>query len=76
LDNLKVTQEDEAVLNQTGYIDAIAAQKTLEANARIENIQEFISVTKNFDEKYDEEEETGLDRLTRLMIDFSLIEDT
>lgn len=47
-------------MNQTGYVDALAAQNTLEANARIENIQEFLSVTKNFDEKDAEEEETGL----------------
>lgn len=39
---------------------ALAIQVTLEANARIENIQEFLSVTKSFDEKEAEEEETGL----------------
>ncbi|WP_330847661.1 3'-5' exonuclease, partial [Streptococcus suis] len=74
--NLTVTQVVEAVLNQTGYIDALAAQNTLEANARIENIQEFLSVTKNFDEKDAEEEETGLDRLTRFLLDLALIADT
>ncbi|MCK4004129.1 DNA helicase PcrA [Streptococcus suis] len=76
LDNLTVTQVVEAVLNQTGYIDALAAQNTLEANARIENIQEFLSVTKNFDEKDVEEEETGLDKLTRFLLDLALIADT
>ena len=76
LDNLTVTQVVEAVLNQTGYIDALSAQNTLEANARIENIQEFLSVTKKFDEKDAEEEETGLDRLTRFLLDLALIADT
>ncbi len=51
-------------------------KRTLEANARIENIQEFLSVTKKFDEKDAEEEETGLDRLTRFLLDLALIADT
>ncbi|NQG98494.1 DNA helicase PcrA [Streptococcus suis] len=76
LDSLTVTDLVEEVLNQSGYLNALAIQGTIEANARIENIQEFLSVTKNFDEKGSEEEETGLETLSRFLNDLALIADT
>lgn len=76
LDELTVTEMVEAVLAETGYLSALTLQATLEANARIENIQEFLSVTKSFDEKEAEGEETGLDRLSRFLNDLALIADT
>lgn len=76
LDSLTVTELVEEVLNQSGYLNALAIQGTIEANARIENIQEFLSVTKNFDEKGSEEEETGLETLSRFLNDLALISDT
>lgn len=76
LDEMTVTELAEAVLDKTGYLNALAVQGTIEANARIENIQEFLSVTKNFDKKEVEEEETGLDRLSRFLLDLALIADT
>lgn len=76
LDEMTVTELAEAVLDKTGYLNALAVQGTIEANARIENIQEFLSVTKNFDDKEVEEEETGLDRLSRFLLDLALIADT
>lgn len=76
LDEMTVTELTEAVLEKTGYLNALAVQGTIEANARIENIQEFLSVTKNFDEKEVEEEETGLDKLSRFLNDLALIADT
>ncbi|HFU4123152.1 TPA: DNA helicase PcrA [Streptococcus suis] len=76
LDSLSVTELVEEVLNQSGYLNVLAIQGTIEANARIENIQEFLSVTKNFDEKGSEEEETGLETLSRFLNDLALIADT
>lgn len=76
LDEMTVTELVEAVLSETGYMTALTVQATLEANARIENIQEFLSVTKSFDEKESEEEETGLDKLSRFLNDLALIADT
>lgn len=76
LDKLTVTELVEAVLAETGYMTTLTIQATLEANARIENIQEFLSVTKNFDEKESEEEETGLEKLSRFLNDLALIADT
>ena len=62
LDQLTITELVEEVLDKTGYMTALTNQGNLESQARIENIQEFLSVTKNFDDNPDnQEEETGLD---------------
>ena len=77
LDDYTVTELVEAVLEKTGYATALAAQATLESQARIENIEEFLSVTKNFDESPDNpSDESGLDKLSRFLNDLALIADT
>lgn len=78
LDDLSITEVVEAVLDQSGYLDALSMQQTLESQARIENIEEFMSVTKNFDETNTDgtEDETGIDRLGRFLNDLALIADT
>ena len=77
LDDYKVTELVEAVLEKTGYAAVLAAQATLESQARIENIEEFLSVTKNFDESPDNPaDESGLDKLSRFLNDLALIADT
>ena len=77
LDDYSVTELVELVLKKTGYSAALAAQATLESQARIENIEEFLSVTKNFDESPDNpSDESGLDKLSRFLNDLALIADT
>ena len=77
LDDYTVTELVESVLEKTGYAAALAAQATLESQARIENIKEFLSVTKNFDESPDNPaDESGLDKLSRFLNDLALIADT
>ena len=78
LDGLSVTETVEAILDKSGYLDALSMQQTLESQARIENIEEFMSVTKNFDETNTDgtEDETGIDRLGRFLNDLALIADT
>ena len=77
LDDYSVTELVELVLKKTGYSAALAAQATLESQARIENIEEFLSVTRNFDENPDNPaDETGLDKLSRFLNDLALIADT
>ena len=41
LDGLSITEAVEAVLDKSGYLDALSMQQTLESQARIENIEEF-----------------------------------
>lgn len=78
LDNLTVTELTQAVLEKTGYLETLRVQNTLESQARIENIEEFLSVTKSFDDNKEvaTESETGLDRLSRFLNDLALIADT
>ncbi|HEO8393068.1 TPA: DNA helicase PcrA [Streptococcus agalactiae] len=78
LDSLTVTEITENLLDKTGYLEALQVQNTLESQARIENIEEFLSVTKNFDDNPEitVEGETGLDRLSRFLNDLALVADT
>jgi len=39
----------EAVLHDTGYLEALEAERTIEAQGRIENLQELIEVGREFD---------------------------
>ena len=56
---------------------ALTNQGNLESQARIENIQEFLSVTKNFDENGEiVEDESGVETLSRFLNDLALIADT
>ncbi|MGX7776818.1 DNA helicase PcrA [Streptococcus pluranimalium] len=78
LDKYSITELVEAVLEKSGYLEALQLQNTLESQARIENIEEFLSVTKNFDETNADrsEDESGIDKLGRFLNDLALIADT
>lgn len=41
----------DTVLSQTGYLEMLKAEKTLEADARIDNLEEFKSMAGQFEEK-------------------------
>ena len=43
-----------SLLDETGYEAALAAQKTLEAEGRMENIEEFVGVAAEYDKRADE----------------------
>ena len=47
---LSVTELVEEVLEKTGYSEMLKAEKSLEAQSRLENLEELLSVTKNFEE--------------------------
>ncbi len=46
---VSVTELVEDVLEKSGYREMLEAEKTLEAQSRLENIDEFLSVTKHFE---------------------------
>lgn len=69
-----VTELTEKILDEFGYLDALKADKTLEAEARIENIQEFLGVTKRFDDNYEPEDE-GANSLEDFLAEVSLLSD-
>ena len=56
--SLTVTELTKKVLEETGYEQALAVEKTVEAEGRLENLQEFLSITRAFDDKHEEEEAT------------------
>lgn len=47
---LSVTELVEEVLEKSGYREMLKAEKSLESESRLENIDEFLSVTKSFEE--------------------------
>jgi DNA helicase II / ATP-dependent DNA helicase PcrA len=49
-DGLSVREILEEILQRTQYVESLEAEKTSEAQARIENIEEFFSVIEDFEE--------------------------
>ncbi|MCI5775107.1 MAG: UvrD-helicase domain-containing protein [Aerococcus sp.] len=49
---LNLTELTEQVLKRSGYRQALERQNTPEAETRLENIDEFLSVTRSFDERF------------------------
>jgi len=48
LDKVSVRKLTEEALTVSGYVDALAEEHTMEARTRIENVQELLSVTEQF----------------------------
>lgn len=48
-EHVGITQLTEFILYQSGYMDELSAERTLEAESRIENLREFLSVTTQFE---------------------------
>lgn len=63
---LSVTELVEQVIEQSGYKEMLEADKTIEAQSRLENLEELLSVTQNFEEN--SEDKTLLAFLTDLAL--------
>ncbi|WP_019243699.1 MULTISPECIES: DNA helicase PcrA [Bacillus] len=66
---LSVTELVEEVLDKSGYKEMLKAEKTIEAQSRLENLDEFLSVTQNF-EKANEDKS-----LVAFLTDLALVAD-
>jgi DNA helicase-2/ATP-dependent DNA helicase PcrA len=66
---LSVTELVEEVLEKTGYREMLQAEKSLEAQSRLENLEELLSVTKSFEES---NEDTSL---VAFLTDLALVAD-
>ncbi|HEY3021912.1 MAG TPA: 3'-5' exonuclease, partial [Solirubrobacteraceae bacterium] len=64
-DNVPIGDLLEAVLHETGYLDALEAERTFEAQGRIENLQELVTAAREFDATADEDANTLGDYLQR-----------
>lgn len=71
---LNVTELTEQLLDKTGYKKALEVENTLEAQSRLENIEELLSVTKQFDEHYEPEEDDS-DLFVDFLAELSLVSD-
>ncbi|HHY68435.1 MAG TPA: UvrD-helicase domain-containing protein, partial [Alicyclobacillus sp.] len=69
---LSVTELVQEVLNRTGYREALIREDTLEAQSRLENLEEFLSVTQEFDRRQDTAAEGGLEAF---LADVALVSD-
>ncbi|MDG5785946.1 DNA helicase PcrA [Evansella sp. AB-P1] len=68
-DYLSVTELVEELLEKTGYREMLKNEKSLEAEGRLENINEFLSVTKEFEESSEDK------TLIAFLTDLALIAD-
>jgi len=61
----------EAILRETGYLDALEAERTIEAQGRMENLEELVEVGREFDARA----EDGADTLDAFLQQVSLVAD-
>jgi len=62
----------DAVLHETGYLDALEAERTIEAQGRQENLQELVEVAREFDAGAEEED----DNLDAFLAQIALVADS
>ena len=69
-----VTELMEGILDDTGYLPQLKNAGTVEADTRIENLQELLSVTQQFDARYEPEDEQS-DLFVDFIADLALVSD-
>lgn len=55
-----ITGLTEKILEDFGYTDALKKEKTLESASRLENLDEFLTVTKRFDDNFEADDDESL----------------
>jgi DNA helicase II / ATP-dependent DNA helicase PcrA len=66
---LSVTELVEEVLEKSGYREMLKAEKSLESQSRLENLDEFLTVTKSFEESSEDK------TLVAFLTDLALVAD-
>ena len=69
LKNCSLTEFIDLVLDKSGMRESLKNEKSLEADIRLENLEEFKSVTKNFEER------VGVISLEEFLLEISLVSD-
>ncbi|MGM9902402.1 ATP-dependent DNA helicase PcrA [Enterococcus sp. 10A9_DIV0425] len=76
---LSVTELTKEVLERSGYMEDLKIQNTLESQARIENLEEFLTVTQEFDRRFErenqEDPESSEEKLVVFLNDLALVSD-
>jgi DNA helicase II / ATP-dependent DNA helicase PcrA len=65
----------EVVLAQTGYIEALEAERTIEAQGRIENLEQLVEVGREFDAGWAGTDSDGEDTLDVFLQEIALVAD-
>jgi hypothetical protein len=63
----------EAVLSESGYVEALKAERTVEAEGRIENLEELVGVAGEFDANREFEGDSEISALEEFLAQISLI---
>jgi DNA helicase-2/ATP-dependent DNA helicase PcrA len=71
-DTAPVSELLEAVLRETGYLDALAAERTIEAEGRAENLEELVGMAAEFDANHELEGEGESSPLEEFLQQISL----
>ncbi|MGR8826709.1 DNA helicase PcrA [Leuconostoc citreum] len=72
---LNVTELTGLVMTQSGYRQMLAEKNDPDSQARLENLEEFLSVTKEFDDKYQPEDPESIDPVTDFLGTTALMSD-
>lgn len=67
--NISLTELVDLILDKSGIKQELISEKTLEADIRLENLEEFKTITKNFEEK------NGIISLEDFLAEISLVSD-
>jgi DNA helicase-2/ATP-dependent DNA helicase PcrA len=62
----------EAMLQETGYVEALVAERTVEAEGRVENLEELVGVAAEFDVNHQLEGDSGVLPLAEFLQQLSL----
>jgi DNA helicase-2/ATP-dependent DNA helicase PcrA len=65
----------ESVLNESGYLEALAAERTVEAEGRAESLEELVGVAAEFDINREQEGESETPPLEEFLQQISLVSD-
>lgn len=68
-ENLSLTELVDLILDKSGMRQELELENTIESQSRLENLEEFKSITKNFEEKY------GIISLSEFLEEISLVSD-
>ena len=75
-DKLSVTQTVQEIIENTGYLRQLEAEKTIEAQSRVENIKELLSVTQQFEQTTEDPTLSAFLEQTALIADIDSFEET
>lgn len=72
---LNLTDLTEQILELSGYNQMLNDDRSLEAQARRENLDEFKSVTQEYDEQHKDEDDSNVQKIINFLADLALVSD-